>query len=186
MVLQWDPLLGVLFAGFYMGVVEERVFSQHPKPPIYCRYVDDTFIKADDPDAVEELRQKFEECSSLRFTSENSNNNTLPFLDVLLSQHPGRTFSTQVYRKPTNMGLCLNGRSECPDRYRRSTIDAYVRRALTHCSSWSATTEEIEESRQILVNNGFSNREIDRQVKKSVDKWYLQEEAPPQPLPPHH
>ena len=159
-----------------MGVVEERVFSQHPEPQIYRRYVDDTFIKADCRETVERLRQKFEECSSLRFTSEDSDRGTLPFLDILLSQHEGRGFSTSVYRKPTNMGLCLNGISECPDRYKKSAIEAYIRRALSHCSTWESTSKEIEESRQVLVNNGFSNREIDRQIKASIEKWYLQEQ----------
>ena len=172
--------LGVLFADFYMGVVEERVFSQHPEPQIYCRYVDDTFIKTDNPAAVEELRQKFEECSSLRFTSENSDNGSLPFLDVLLSQHPGENFSTKVYRKPTNMGLCLNGKSECPERYCNSTIDSYIRRALTHCSTWISTSEEIDAARQMLVNNGFTNKAIDRQVRKSIDKWYTQSQPTPE------
>ena len=39
--------LGVLFANFYMGVVEERVFSKIPRPHIYCRYIDDTFVSLD-------------------------------------------------------------------------------------------------------------------------------------------
>ena len=50
--------LGVLFADFYMGVIEERVFSNQPKPDIYCRYVDDTFVKTDSPEKVEELRRR--------------------------------------------------------------------------------------------------------------------------------
>ena len=165
--------LGVLFADFYMGVIEERVFERHPVPDIYCRYVDDTFIKAENPGVIEELRQKFEECSSLRFTCENSTNGQLPFLDVLLTQDQNSTLKTSVYRKPTNMGLCLNGRSECPDRYRRSTINAYIRRALTHCSTWASTSQEIDNVTQTLVNNGFSNKEINFQVRKAIDKWYI-------------
>ena len=165
--------LGVLFADFYMGVVEERVFEQCQEPDMYCRYVDDTFIKADTPEEVEHLRQKFEECSSLRFTCERSDNGNLPFLDIQISQGDGDRFVTKVYKKPTNMGLCLNGSSECPDRYRRSVINAYIRRALTHCSTWAATTKEIDDATQVLVNNGFSNREIMLQIRKTIDKWYL-------------
>ena len=167
--------LGVLFADFYMGIVEERVFSLHPKPQAYCRYVDDTFVKADDPRTIEDLRLKFEEHSSLRFTCENSSNRKLPFLDVLLCQSDDNTIKTEVYRKPTNMGLCINGRSECPERYKRTAINAYIQRALTHCSTWKTTTEEIENATQILVNNGFTNKEIQNQTKKAVDKWYLRQ-----------
>ena len=138
--------LGVLFADFYMGVVEERVFQNHPKPKIYCRYVDDTFIKTSSLEDVELLRRKFEEHSALRFTCEQSNQGTLPFLDISVHQDPeNNTFHTEVFRKGTNLGLCLNGESECPERYKTSTISAYVRRALTHCSTWHATSKEMEE-----------------------------------------
>ena len=174
--------LGVLFADFYMGVVEERVFSQHPMPSLYCRYVDDTFVKAQHPEDIEKLRRCFEDNSVLHFTSENSVDGKLPFLDVLLAQTGGSNFTTSVYKKPTNMGLCLNGRSECPVRYKRAAINAYIRRALTHCSTWKATTDEIENASQVLVNNGFSNKEIGTQVKKAIDKWYT-EDSNSAPLP---
>ncbi|XP_068245389.1 uncharacterized protein [Palaemon carinicauda] len=38
--------LGELFANFYMGVVEERVFSRILRPDMYVEYIDDTFIMA--------------------------------------------------------------------------------------------------------------------------------------------
>ncbi|XP_068229581.1 uncharacterized protein [Palaemon carinicauda] len=97
-------------------------------------YIDDTFIKATSTEAIENLRRTFEDNSVLHFTLENSVNNSLPFLDVLLSS-TNEGFHTTVYTKPTNLGMCLNGESECPARYRASTIKAFVRRALSHCSS---------------------------------------------------
>ncbi|XP_069185192.1 uncharacterized protein [Procambarus clarkii] len=36
--------LGVLFANFYMGTIENRFFSSRQKPTVYYRYVDDIFI----------------------------------------------------------------------------------------------------------------------------------------------
>ena len=92
--------LGVLFADFYMGVMKERVFSNQPKPDIYCRYVDDTFVKTDSPEKVEELRRCFEESSALRFTSESSDNGHLPFLDVKVSQGSDNKFSTKCIENP--------------------------------------------------------------------------------------
>ena len=303
--------LGVLFADFYMGTIEERVFAQHPVPITYCRYVDDTYVQANNREEIEALRRKFEECSVLKFTMEDSVDGTLPFLDVSLkmpdntsnsgntsnttdddhntssdqritqsaqrmrqgptgsgmnnttpntinttpnttntssdqgiiqsaprtgsgidnttpnttnttsnttntrvlrshtrrqrelqnstsntSLNPGNlnetvgsaaptpntpvttngpntnSFITTVYRKPTNMGLCLNGLSECPDRYRKTAISAYIRRALTHCSSWKSTTDEIDNATQMLLNNGYSNKEVSRITKQTIDAWY--------------
>ncbi|XP_068225838.1 uncharacterized protein [Palaemon carinicauda] len=135
--------LGVLFANFYMVVVEESVFSRICHPDMYVRYIDDTFIMAPSTQDIETLRRTFEECSCLRFTVEHSKDGRLPFLDVLIS--PNTTgFDTSVYIKPINLGLCLNGDSECPTRYKACTIKAYVRRALFHCSSWDATHQELD------------------------------------------
>ncbi|XP_068250248.1 uncharacterized protein [Palaemon carinicauda] len=151
--------LGVLFANFYIGVVEERVFSRAECPFLYLRYIDDTFVKARSSDEIETLRRTFEDHSVLRFTLRHSQGNCLPLLDVLVTSTENG-FRTTEYTKPTNLGMCLNGDSECPTRYKSSTINVYVRRALTHCSTWHDTHKELDRISQVLVNNGFSNKHI--------------------------
>ena len=172
--------LGVLFANFFMGRVERDAFSNLEKPPIYARYIDDIFVLAKDNNEVEHLRRHLQDTSGLNFTVEHSSEGRLPFLDVLVHQQPGG-FNTEVYTKPTNPGLCLNGRSECPDRYKRSTISAYVRRALTHCSNWSSVHTELERVTQVLVNNGYSNKEVSKSITHHLDRWYNTQEPPTTP-----
>ncbi|XP_050704115.1 uncharacterized protein LOC126989586 [Eriocheir sinensis] len=163
--------LGVLLANFFMGCVEEEVFKKLDKPDIYCRYIDDIFIKTENDDDAERLRLCLQEVSGLKLTIEKSVNNSIPFLDILVKQEE-QSFNTEVFVKPTNPGHCLNGRSECPQRYKDSTIGAYVRRALTHCSTWQQVHSEIERSTQVLLNNGFSEIEINRHTKKIMDSWH--------------
>ena len=165
--------LGVLFANFYMGSVEERVFSSSPPPPTYCRYVDDTFVALREDADIQDLIARFQQHSVLRFTSEYSVDGKLPFLDVLVSKND-EGFNTSVYRKATDEGHCLDGNSECPQRYKSSVMDTYIRRALTHCSTWIATNEELKKTTQMLVNNGYSNREIEHRIKRHMDQWYSQ------------
>ena len=163
--------LGVLFANFFMGSIENQVFAERRKPAIYCRYIDDIFIQVKDGQELEELRQHLQDMSGLRFTVEESNNGTMPFLDVLVKQQE-TTYSTSVYVKASNQGHCLNGDSECPQRYKDSTIGAYIRRALTHCSTWTQVHQEIDRASQVLSNNGFGNNDIQRVTKKIIDNWY--------------
>ena len=163
--------LGPLFANFYMGTIEERVFDRHRIPFTYCRYIDDTFVCVKDEDELKDLCETFMEESGLNFTYELNNENKLPFLDVHVTQEE-RKFHTEVYTKPTDLGLCLNGNSECPKRYKKNVVNAYVRRALTHCSDWKATHKELDRIMQVLVNNGYSNKEIQHTIRKTVDKWY--------------
>ncbi|XP_064106786.1 uncharacterized protein LOC135215761 [Macrobrachium nipponense] len=135
--------LGVLFANFYMGTVEERVFLQHRCPQTYARYIDDIFVQADSEEEVEALRQQFLRNSALNFTIEFSSEDRLPFLDVLITKTTPK-MTTTVYTKSTNLGLCLNGKSECPARFKTTTVRAFVRRALTHCSAWQDTHSELD------------------------------------------
>ncbi|XP_076068333.1 uncharacterized protein LOC143040785 [Oratosquilla oratoria] len=98
--------LGVLFANFYMGSIEETIFTQHHelKPSIYTRYVDDIFISADTEDSVSQIIEMFEENSSLNYTHKIEIERKLPFLDTVV--HRGTdSFSTEVYVKPTNLGF---------------------------------------------------------------------------------
>jgi hypothetical protein len=175
--------LGVLFANFYMGTIEDRVFSSRQKPTVYCRYVDDIFVIVKDSDELIDLKRHLERESVLRFTHENSENNSLPFLDVLITK-TGTSLSTNVYTKPTNIGLCLNGRSECPQRYKASVLNAYIRRALTHCSEWSNVSREFERVTQVLVNNGYSNAEINAAIRRHLDRWYNSEPRTETTTPP--
>ena len=170
--------LGVLFANFYMGTVEERVFSSIPRPHLYFRYIDDTFVAVQSEDELTILKNAFESNSLLKFTHENSEDGKLPFLDIMVTQNED-SYTTTVYTKPTNEGLCLNGRSECPKRYLNSVIDAYARRALSHCSTWQDTHRELDRVSQILVNNGFSDFAINQRFKKAIDKWYNNQSASP-------
>ena len=52
-----------------------------------------------------------------------------------------------------------------------STTGAYIRRALTHSNTWKQVHEEIERSTQVLINNGFSEKDINR-LTKIIDSWY--------------
>ena len=160
--------LGVLFANTYMRFVEKRVFQQIPQPNTYRRYIDDTFVITTTREALDLLKQTFFECSVLNFTCEFPQDNTLPFLDVKVTLTRDQ-LTTSVYRKPTNIGLCLNGDSECPTKFKSSVISAYVNRALSHCSTWNAVHKELDCVTQQLVNNGYSNKDIQCTTRRALD-----------------
>ena len=104
--------LVVLFANSHMGTVEERVVSNIDVPPIYCQYVDDTFIRVNAEEDLRVLRNAFITNSSLNFTYERSEGGEFPSLDIKVQQIRD-CFNTQVHVKPTNLDQCFNGSSEC-------------------------------------------------------------------------
>ena len=118
--------LGVLFAQAFMSAVEAEVLSNdNVRPYMYCRYVDDILVDVRDMDSLERLKICLEEVSGLQFTIDCSVQNRIKFLDIDIdASDPERKFQTKVYRKSTDVGMCLNGASECPDRYKNSVIKA--------------------------------------------------------------
>ena len=114
--------LGPLFASFYMSEVEARTFgNKNIVPHIYCRFVDDIFVDVKNQEQLNALIEMLQENSVLRFTYELNVQNRLPFLDVLVKSEQDR-YETTVYRKATDMGRCLNAKSECPSRCKKSVI----------------------------------------------------------------
>ena len=165
--------LGVLFANMYMAAVEKKTFSDHQRPRIYARYVDDIFIAIRESDDPKKLAYALKSNSVLNFTIEKSIDKTLPFLDVFVERKTDH-YATSVFTKATNVGRCLNARGECPDSYKRSVIGAYVRRALSHCNKWADVHTELERVRQMLTNNGYSSNIIEDVINKKMDEFYTQ------------
>ncbi|XP_076068392.1 uncharacterized protein LOC143040838 [Oratosquilla oratoria] len=93
--------LEVLIANFFMGCIEEEVFSKFEKPEIYCRYIDDIFIKTTGNEYIVLLKKCLQDASGLTFMIENSIGGTIPFLDILVKQQQGK-FCIDTYVKPTN------------------------------------------------------------------------------------
>lgn len=162
--------LGPLFANFYMCEVEGKLLEDADVAPnIYCRYVDDIFVDVRNEEHLHAIISKLESSSILKFTFELSVVSKLPFLDVMVKAQTN-TFITSVHRKATDAGKCLNGISECPSRYKKSVIRAFIRRAVKVCSSWDLLHVEFTRIKQILVNNGYSNQEIDDEIRTYLDR----------------
>ncbi|KAF0313069.1 hypothetical protein FJT64_016313 [Amphibalanus amphitrite] len=161
--------LGVLFAQAFMSAVENEVLSEsRVKPNLYCRYVDDILVEVSDMSSLQRLKARLEEVSGLSFTVEESVANKISFLDVSIDAASGN-FTTSVYRKPTDNERCLNGGSECPQRYKDGVVRAYVHRALRHCSSWPLVHQELQRIKQVLVNNDYDLTTIDQQIQSIVN-----------------
>ena len=91
--------LGPILANIFVGFHERLLFEKFPKPFIYLRYVDDTFVSLSSRnDALLFFNKLNNLHSSLSFTMEEENNNKLPFLDVLV-ERSDFSFLTSVYKK---------------------------------------------------------------------------------------
>ena len=162
--------LGPLFANFYMAHVEEATFSiPDLKPTTYCRYVDYAFLEVRDREHLLAIISALEKNSVLKFTYENQQDNTLAFLDVFVQTTPDK-YVTSVYVKPTNTGKTLNAKSECPSKYKNSVLRAFITRSIKTSATYELMDTEFNRVKQLLVNNGFTNTEVDQEIHKQLEK----------------
>lgn len=169
--------LGVLFAQAYMGSVEAEVLK-HSAPDMYCRYIDDILVSVSNKEELESLRYRLQAESCLTFTVEESVESQINFLDISIDASTD-SFITAVFRKSTDSGRCLSGKSECPDRYKASVVKAYVLRALKHCSSWPLVVKELKHIKQMLSNNRYPAAMVDREISHALNK-YMQHTPEPE------
>ena len=158
--------LGPTFANYYMGHLENKIFSNRElKPKIYVRYVDDIFLLVDRTDEINILKTKFEQNSVLKFTFEMNTHSKIPFLDILIN-NSDNSFKTIVYHKPTDHGQCLNYNSQCPEKYKKSVVINYLHRAYRISSTWSEFDTEIQHIKQVLINNNYPNSLVDKEINR--------------------
>ncbi|XP_071542966.1 uncharacterized protein [Panulirus ornatus] len=167
----WDSHgLGVVFVQAFISYVETTALRpENMRLQVYCRYIDDIFICIDNLNSLENLSNRLQETSGLRFTVEWNNYGKITFLDVMVNTTTG-SFVTDAYRKPTNQGKCMNGICEYIHDYKRSVIRAYVRRMIKMCSTWQLLHQELQRVRQMLINKGYSNTEFDTIVNNMLEQ----------------
>ena len=119
------PALANIFVGFY----ESKLFDKISKPQIYYRYVDDTFaLFQDEVDSETFLTNLNSLHTSFKFTSEKEVNQSLPFLDVLVTKSTNN-FTTSVYRKATFTGEYIRWNSFGP-KIRKTNLIATSTRTV--------------------------------------------------------
>ena len=111
--------------------------------------------------------------SDIQFTMETQNNDSLPFLDVLITSSENK-FITSVYRKKTFTGLFLCFTSFTPYKYKLGLIKTLIDRAFKICHNWTIFHDEIIKIKQLLIKNNFPLKIIDKIVKKYIDKTHDQ------------
>ena len=98
------PTLANVFLRFN-GQIGPNECSDEFKPVYYRRYVDEIFVLFRSPDHLEKFKNYLNsKHRNIRFTCEKEHNNSMPFLDVLITR-TNNGFKTSVYHKPTFSGV---------------------------------------------------------------------------------
>jgi len=164
-VAMGNPLTPLL-ADAFMNHLEKEIFAKSESfhPVCYHRYVDDTiaFFKQKDH-AIQFLQCLNSKVSSINFTMETQENNSIPFLDLRISiNDDGLNFN--VYRKPTYTGRLINFKWIVPNSWKIGIVKSSIMRAINLCSDWKKMHEEFDFIKRLMQFNGFPIWIIEKKI----------------------
>ena len=153
------------------------------KPLLYKRYVDDTFLLFKDPEQIPKfLSYLNSRHQNIKFTVELEKDNTLPFLDTLVTKD-GNQISTSVFRKATFTGLGTNFLSFIPEQFKINSINTLLFRGYSVCSDWRLFHKEIEFLKTFFLSNGFPPHIFYKTVRSFLNNIHTKTPPPKEPKP---
>ena len=172
-----SPLGPVLANIFICNFEEKWVANVDSRPPIWFRYLEDTFAWFDNvASATRFLQYLNTRHPNINFTIEFEENHGIPFLDVRVKRNLN-TFTTTVHRKRTFIGLYTKCESFTPRKYKMNLICTLTYRCLRICSSSSFLQSALFDLKKTLLRNGYPrgvlcyniNHVLSRQKNKSAE-----------------
>ena len=130
------PTLANAFLCFH-GQIWLNECSDEFKPAYYRRYVDDIFVLFPSADHLEKFKNYLNsKHRNIRFACEKEHNNSMPFLNVLITR-TNNGFKTSVYHRPTFSGVYSNFNSFISKKYKVDLIFTLLFRTFSVVSNFS-------------------------------------------------
>ena len=155
-----------------MSVLKTKFMANCPsefKPILYRRYVDNTYCLFEKVERVEKFLAYLNgQHRNIKFTYEIEEDNSLPFLDVLVTWD-GSDFVTDLFRKKTFTGLYTDFGSLTPSNYKTNLITVLVYRAFHICSTYISFHKQLLFIKEVLHDNCYPKYLIDRFIKRFLN-----------------
>ena len=142
----------------------------------YNRFMDAKFVLFSSSDHVLKFHKYINSRhKNMTFTYEIEENNSLAFLDVLVTRE--ENVCTSLYRKPTFSGLYSNFESSMPISYKKGLIYTILHRAFVLCCDWNKFHSEVCFLKNILQKNLFPGHSMDRCIMIFLDRIFIVKDA---------
>jgi len=155
-----------------MESFEQEALQSYPgvKPRIWLRFVDDTFVILPQNELDGFFRHINSIDDNIKFTQELCKDNSLAFLDCLISVNSDGYLTSKVYRKPTHTDHYLQFGSHHPLIHKLGVIRTLQYRADTIISDAEQIPEEKDHIKNSLKNCGYPDWAFLKATKKKGQK----------------
>ena len=149
-------LVFAVVANLHMEFFEELALETAPtRPRLWKRYVDDTFCILRKGSTEELLHHLNGVRPTIKFTVEQEEDGTLPFLDTLLRRRRDGSLDVSVYRKPTHTDWYLHFESHHPTHVKRGVVRCLHDRARGVVSTQDNLQKEVDHLARVLKQNSY-------------------------------
>ena len=179
MIWQWKLLCTCHGRHFYELVYKYKAQSQSNCSFNVLYYIDDLFLLFDHYKDIDKVFKIFNSHNNIAFTKELEENNTLPFLNILIHQ-TNKNINISVYRKPTHTGLYTPWNSYVPIQFKQNLIKTSLNRSHHICNNYINKHKEIQTIFKSLLHNGYPKSFINKNIKQFEIKFQSQNNSTPQ------
>jgi len=129
------------------------------KPKLWKRYVDDILevVKVGQTQQLTDHINTIDSTGSIKFTFEEQENNSIPFLDTLIIRKPDNTVKLVVYRKKTHTDQYLHCDSHHPLQHKLGVIRTLTDRAECIVTEKEDKIKEVEHVKKVLGDVGYKD-----------------------------
>jgi len=168
--------LSPIVANLFMEKFEREALNSYPlKPTRWKRYVDDTNVLW--PHGETELRKFFEHLNNrsedIKFTMEEEDNGSIPFLDVLVTRKVDGTLGHKVFRKKTHTESYLHADSHHHPSQKIGVLNTLAIRASRIFDS-EHLKDENNHLTNIFKSIGYKSKDIKNVLKRTMIKTNMQ------------
>ena len=179
--------LGPILADIFMNIILESRINQTDRRTnrviftdideqfillYFTRYVDDIFAAVENTVVAHKFLHFLNRLHpNIKFTIEEEDEGSLPFLDVLMTRET-KSVSTTVYRKSTHSGVYTHYTSFVPFYLKSQLIRTLLHRAYSICSSHVLLHREFERIRVMMMNNGYNSDYLHSIIDKFMMRKY--------------
>ena len=147
-----SPSGAVLANMFQYDFGEKWLKKAKISPSIRNRRVDDTFTMFHNEDSeLMHYLNMYSRHGNIKFTQDNA----IPFMDILVTRNQKHIFTTSIYRKKTFTGLYTKWDLLTPRKYKINFISIPTYFYYSLCSSGSLLQSTLNDLRKLLLHNGY-------------------------------
>ena len=158
------------YANIFMGSIEQKILKEFQNfILLWRRFIDDIFfIFLGSTDQLELLKKFMNQLHpTIKFTF-NSSTERISFLDISISLNEDRTFSTNLYRKPTACSPLLHFKSNHSIKCKENIIYSQALRYSTLISNDHNLQLELDNLSKTLIIRGYPLQMISRNIDKAL------------------